>query len=449
MFNMSDVKYSVWLSLLTVPGSKSVCRLIEAFDNDTQKIYEATEEEYLAVKGVTPALAKSLCDKDLKKALNTMHFCQKHHVNLLPFDHPNYPKRLRRLPDFPILLYYRGTLPDIDNEVAIATVGTRKITEYGQQNGYVISRDLARSGVIVVSGMASGIDTVCHRGALDALGHTIAVLGCGIDVVYPKQNADLMEEIASNGTVITEYAPGTPPSGYNFPKRNRIISGLSLGTLVVEADVKSGAMITANYAKEQGRDIFAMPGNVGEMNSLGTNQLIKQGARMVTGALDILKEYELLFPQKIRTDRVNPPVTHMYVENPRPAPRKTRGGYTPIIDDRTNVDERGISVARSLFSLSEFTPKKQPKTKEKDTTPAKKKESKKVTQEKTEPKPLPTNLTEDENRVLSAMPNDHGITPDELARKGIPVAQVLVALTTLEIKKLVVSLPGGIYMKNI
>ena len=446
---MSDVKYSVWLSLLTVPGSKSVCRLIEAFDNDTQKIYEATEEEYLAVKGVTPALAKSLCDKDLKKALNTMHFCQKHHVNLLPFDHPNYPKRLRRLPDFPILLYYRGTLPDIDNEVAIATVGTRKITEYGQQNGYVISRDLARSGVIVVSGMASGIDTVCHRGALDALGHTIAVLGCGIDVVYPKQNADLMEEIASNGTVITEYAPGTPPSGYNFPKRNRIISGLSLGTLVVEADVKSGAMITANYAKEQGRDIFAMPGNVGEMNSLGTNQLIKQGARMVTGALDILKEYELLFPQKIRTDRVNPPVTHMYVENPRPAPRKTRGGYTPIIDDRTNVDERGISVARSLFSLSEFTPKKQPKTKEKDTTPAKKKESKKVTQEKTEPKPLPTNLTEDENRVLSAMPNDHGITPDELARKGIPVAQVLVALTTLEIKKLVVSLPGGIYMKNI
>ena len=446
---MSDVKYSVWLSLLTVPGSKSVCRLIEAFDNDTQKIYEATEEEYLAVKGVTPALAKSLCDKDLKKALNTMHFCQKHHVNLLPFDHPNYPKRLRRLPDFPILLYYRGTLPDIDNEVAIATVGTRKITEYGQQNGYVISRDLARSGVIVVSGMASGIDTVCHRGALDALGHTIAVLGCGIDVVYPKQNADLMEEIASNGTVITEYAPGTPPSGYNFPKRNRIISGLSLGTLVVEADVKSGAMITANYAKEQGRDIFAMPGNVGEMNSLGTNQLIKQGARMVTGALDILKEYELLFPQKIRTDRVNPPVTHMYVENPRPAPRKTRGGYTPIIDDRTNVDERGISVARSLFSLSEFTPKKQPKTKEKDTTPAKKKESKKVTQEKTEPKPLPTNLTEDENRVLSAMPNDHGITPDDLARKGIPVAQVLVALTTLEIKKLVVSLPGGIYMKNI
>ena len=449
MFNMSDVKYSVWLSLLTVPGSKSVCRLIEAFDNDTQKIYEATEEEYLAVKGVTPALAKSLCDKDLKKALNTMHFCQKHHVNLLPFDHPNYPKRLRRLPDFPVLLYYRGTMPDIDNEVAIATVGTRKITEYGQQNGYVISRDLARSGVIVVSGMASGIDTVCHRGALDALGHTIAVLGCGIDVVYPKQNADLMEEIASNGTVITEYAPGTPPSGYNFPKRNRIISGLSLGTLVVEADVKSGAMITANYAKEQGRDIFAMPGNVGEMNSLGTNQLIKQGARMVTGALDILKEYELLFPQKIRTDRVNPPVTHMYVENPRPAPRKTRGGYTPIVDDRTNVDERGISVARSLFSLSEFTPKKQPKTKEKDTTPAKKKESKKVTKEKTEPKPLPTNLTEDENRVLSAMPNDHGITPDELARKGIPVAQVLVALTTLEIKKLVVSLPGGIYMKNI
>jgi len=447
MFNMSDVKYSVWLSLLTVPGSKSVCRLIEAFDNDTKKIYEATEKEYLAIKGVTPALAKSLADKDIKKALNILHFCQKHHVNLLPFDHPSYPKRLRRLPDFPILLYYRGILPDIDNEVAIATVGTRKITEYGQQNGYVISRDLARSGVIVVSSMASGIDSVCHRGALDALGHTIAVLGCGIDVVYPKQNAVLMEEIASKGTVITEYAPGTPPTGYNFPKRNRIISGLSLGTLVVEADVKSGAMITANYAKEQGRDIFAMPGNVGEMNSLGTNHLIKQGARMVTGALDILKEYELLFPQKIRTDRINPPVTHMFVENPRPAPRRTRGGYTPIIDDRTHVDEHGISVARTLYSLSEFTPKKQHEPK--NTTPAKKKEKKKPVKETATPKPQPTNLTEDENRVFSVMPEDHGITPDEIARHGIPVAQVLVALTTLEIKKLVVSLPGGIYMKNI
>ena len=386
MFNMSDVKYSVWLSLLTVPGSKIVCRLIEAFDNDAEKLYQATKEEYLAIKGVTPDLAESLCNKDLKKALHTLHFCQKHHVNLLPFDHPSYPKRLRRLPDFPVLLYYRGTLPDIDNEVAIATVGTRKITEYGQQNGYVISRDLARSGVIVVSGMASGIDSVCHRGALDAIGHTIAVLGCGIDVVYPKQNADLMEEIAAKGMVITEYAPGTPPAGYNFPKRNRIISGLSLGTLVVEADVKSGAMITANYAKEQGRDIFAMPGNVGEMNSLGTNHLIKQGARMVTGALDILKEYELLFPQKIRTDRINPPVTHMFVENPRPASRRTRGGYTPLIDDRTNIDERGISVARPLYSLSEFTPKKQPQAK--DTASTKKKENKKAAKNKT-PQILP------------------------------------------------------------
>lgn len=447
MFNMSDVKYSVWLSLLTVPGSKSVCRLIEAFDNDAERIYEATEEEYLAIKGVTPALAKTLSDKNMKKALGILHFCQKHNVNLLPFDHPAYPKRLRRLPDFPVLLYYRGSLPDIDNEVAIAAVGTRKITEYGQQNGYVISRDLARSGVIVVSGMASGIDSVCHRGALDALGHTIAVLGCGIDVVYPKQNASLMEEIASKGTVITEYAPGTPPSGYNFPKRNRIISGLSLGTLVVEADVKSGAMITANYAKEQGRDIFAMPGNVGEMNSLGTNHLIKQGARMVTGALDILKEYELLFPQKIRTDRINPPVTTMFVEEPRTVSRRTRGGYTPIIDDRTNVDERGISVARPLYSLSEFQPAKKPK--QKDTAPEKKKENKKPKKEKTEAKALPTNLTEEETKVFSAMPNDHGITPDEIARQGIPVAQVLVALTTLEIKKLVVSLPGGIYMKNI
>ena len=446
---MADIKYSVWLSLIAVPGTRSVCRLIEAFDSDAEAIYNASEEDYLSIKGVNANFARALCDKNMKKALSIIHFCTKRHIGLLPFDSPHYPKRLRRLPDFPVLLYYRGSLPDIDNEVAIATVGTRSLTEYGQQNGYIIARDLARAGAIVVSGMASGIDSVCHRGALDALGHTIAVLGCGIDIIYPKHNESLMEEIAATGTVLTEYAPGTPPSGYNFPKRNRIISGLSLGTLVVEADEESGAMITAKFAKEQGRDLFALPGNVGEMNSLGTNLLIKQGARMVTGALDILDEYELIFPQKIHTDRLNTPINHIHVEPTKSL--RVAASVTPIRDDRTSVAKNGVSRVRSFMERMKKDDSSEKKTRSDAPSEKsnKKKNTKETRPEPTAPKPLPDNLSQDERKVLLAMPNDRGITTDEIARTGIPVAQVLVALTTLEIKKLVVSLPGGTYMKNL
>ncbi len=436
---MSDVKYSVWLSLIAIPGSRSVCRLIEAFHGDAEAIYRATKEDYLAVDGVKESLADALCDKSMEQTLRTVDLCRKRRIGILPFDSPQYPKRLRRIPDFPILLYYRGTLPDIDSEVAIATVGTRRITEYGQQNAYVISRDLARAGTVIVSGMASGVDSVCHRGALDALGHTIAVLGCGIDIVYPKHNADLMEEIARTGTLFSEYPPGTPPAGYNFPKRNRIISGLSLGTLVVEADEKSGAMITARIAREQGRDLFALPGNVGEMNSLGTNKLIKDGARMVTSALDLLDEYELIFPQKIHTERLITGVSNIYIEPQKHL--RVASVIAPIRDDRDKTNTSGIYRASSAGEELKEEPKKAKKQKNKD-----KKTSKAPTNTQ---KALPDDLTEEEKSVLEAMPDGQSVTTDEIARKGIPVPSVLVALTTLEIKRLVVSLPGGNYMKNL
>lgn len=441
---MSDPKYSLWLSLIALPGSRAVCRLIEAFDGDSEAIYRADKKTYEKIPGIRADFAEQLTDKRMDRALRTLDYCDRNGIDLLPFDSERYPKRLRRLPDFPVLLYCRGRLPDIDNEVAIAAVGTRRITEYGQNNAYLISRDLARAGAIVVSGMASGVDTCCHRGALDALGHTIAVLGCGIDVVYPKSNADLMEEIARFGTVITEYRPGTEPAGYNFPKRNRIISGLSLGTVVVEADEKSGAMITARLALEQGRDIYALPGNVGEMNSLGTNALIKSGARMVTSALDILENYELIFPQKIHPERILPSGTSMRVENT--STLKVASSVVPIRNDLPK-DHNGFvfkaeppakaaaknKPAKGSSSRAEKKPKKADKSPKNTPAPS---------------KALPADLTDIERRILDAMPDGRGITTDEIARQGIPVTAVLVSLTTLEIKQLVVSLPGGTYMKN-
>ena len=439
---MSDIRYSVWLSLAAIPGTKSLCNLIEAFHSDTDAIYRATHEELLE-KGASEALADRLSDKSLDESLRIIDFCQKRNVFLLPYDSPNYPKRLRRIPDFPVLLYGRGQLPIIDNEVAIATVGTRRYTEYGKQNAYVISRDMARAGIVVVSGMASGIDSFCHRGAMDALGYTIAVLGCGIDVVYPKNNADLMEEIAETGTVLTEYPPHTEPAGYHFPKRNRIISALSLGTLVLEADEKSGAMITARLALEQGRDLYALPGNIGESTSLGTNKLIKEGARMVTNALDIVHEYETLFPSKIHSERLVFKGISRLVEN-----RTAHRVATPI----TPIQKSQGNGNNGIYQLSDTTDLPLPETVEKRNKPVKKKRTVLQSEENLNQATLtkiPDNLSQNEKLVLSALPVTGGITSDEISRSGLPVDQVMVALTMLEIKKLVSTLPGGLYIRTI
>ncbi len=448
---MTDIRHSVWLSLATLPATKSLCRLIEAFDFNTTAIYQA-DKETLLEKGASESLAERLSDKNLDEALKIIDFCHQCEVFLLPYDSPNYPKRLLRIPDFPILLYGRGQLPIIDQEVTIATVGTRRYTDYGKQNAYVISRDMARAGAVVVSGMAGGIDSFCHRGALDALGYTIAVLGCGIDVVYPKYNADLMEEIAQFGTVLTEYPPHTEPHGYNFPKRNRIISGLSLGTLVIEADERSGAMITARLALAQGRDLFSLPGNIGESTSLGTNQLIKDGARMVTDALDVLREYENIFPDKIHTERL----IFKSLSNREEAPKKKYVVAEPIapLKKGSEKPKTGIYVLPDTPSEEpEEGPKPRPsyiRTLEKrkfpdleDGTPDKNQKPPKNT-----PAPIPEGLSDTEKSVLTFLSTMQGMTTDEIARSGIPVSAALIALTTLEIKGLVKSLPGGLFIRT-
>lgn len=447
---MSALTKVLWLSLCCPAGSAEACRLIEAFGEDVDALYRASEEDYLALPGMKKELADRLSDKNLDEAKRIEAFCDQYSIGLLPFYDPLYPKRLRRLPDYPPLLYLRGKLPKIDSEVAIATVGTRKMTEYGMENGYTISRDLARAGAIVVSGMASGIDTACHRGALDALGHTIAVLGCGINVVYPKQNAELMEEIAENGTLLTEYPPDTEPSGFHFPKRNRIISGLSLGTLVVEADEKSGAMITVRHAQKQGRDIFALPGKVGEMNSAGTNRLIKEGATVVTSALDILDAYEAIFPQKIHPERVFVKRTSMRVETPSPRLRVA----SPHLPIRQEADRTPIPEPHEIPGASTDSPtpprmnKKAPTDKTAKKARSPKEESGQPKKAPAAPVFLPADLSENDRRVLAAMPDGKVVTADEIIRTGIPAGVALASLTGLEIRRLIIRLPDGRHMKN-
>ncbi|GFN23867.1 DNA-processing protein DprA [Thermanaeromonas sp. C210] len=211
-------------------------------------------------------------------------------VGVLLFSDPVYPQELKNIYNPPPVLYYRGSLDFLEN-LKVAVVGTRRATAYGLKVAQALARELAEQGVSVVSGLAVGIDAAAHRGALQGKGKTIAVLGCGVDVIYPRQNTSLFQQIAREGLILSELPPGTPPERHHFPARNRIISGLCPGTVVVEAGERSGALITADFALEQGRDVFAVPGPITSLQSKGTLNLIKQGAKLVTGVEDILEEY--------------------------------------------------------------------------------------------------------------------------------------------------------------
>lgn len=209
-------------------------------------------------------------------------------VQVLTWEDSRYPERLREINDPPPVLYIRGELRPED-DWAVAMVGTRRASAYGREAARVLAGDLARAGVTIISGLARGIDAQVHRAALDAGGRTIAVLGSGVDIIYPWENSKLAQEIISHGALISEYALGTPPEASNFPPRNRIISGLSRGVIVVEAGEQSGALITADFAADQGRDVFAVPGSIFHRGSQGTNRLIRDGAHPVLSANDVLE----------------------------------------------------------------------------------------------------------------------------------------------------------------
>ncbi|HLA50971.1 MAG TPA: DNA-processing protein DprA [Thermodesulfobacteriota bacterium] len=288
----SEIKY--WLGLGQVKGVGNVTykTLIDEF-HDPETVFEAPLKRLEEIPGIgkkTAANIKSFKEWDwVEKEIGLI---KKHDVVFLTQRHSDFPKALLSISDPPPYLYVKGTICKKD-ENAIAVVGTRIPTQYGISAAEGISRELAGSGITIVSGMARGIDTAAHRGALAANGRTIAVLGSGIDVIYPSDNKKLYEQIISNGAVVSEFPIGMSPLAENFPQRNRIISGLVKGVLVVEASEKSGSLITAGLALDYGRDVFALPGNITSFKSKGANKLIKQGAKLVEDARDILEELSI------------------------------------------------------------------------------------------------------------------------------------------------------------
>ncbi len=231
---------------------------------------------------------------------------EKKRVKVMTWEDSEYPRRLKEINQAPPVLFINGSI-NVEDDWAVAVVGTRRVTPYGRQVTAEISRFLAQNGVTVVSGLARGVDAIAHQTAIQAGGRTIAVLGNGVDVVYPPEHRKLASDIALQGALVSDYPLGTPPDGVNFPPRNRIISGLSLATVVVEAGEKSGALITAEFAVEQGRDVFAVPGSILTPQSEGTNRLIEQGARPLLKMAEILDALKLeQIPEKQLTRKLNP-----------------------------------------------------------------------------------------------------------------------------------------------
>lgn len=287
---MEQMESYHWFALKAVPhvGNVTFRRLMERFGSP-RAVFAASRAELSSVHGVGDAAAESIKTFDCREAAERECAAVKRHgVEVVTWLDSRYPRLLREIADPPPFLYVKGKLAE--EEPALAVVGARRASTYGRMATERLSKELAACGVTIVSGMARGIDTAAHRGALAGGGRTLGILGCGIDQVYPPENRPLFEKVVDTGALVSEFPMGTLPLAENFPRRNRIISGLSNGVLVVEAAVNSGSLITAQMALEQGRDVFAVPGNIDSGVSQGTNLLIKQGAKLVSCIEDILDE---------------------------------------------------------------------------------------------------------------------------------------------------------------
>ena len=381
----------------------------------TLEIFGSAESFFDYCKGnnnIKAPLSKTQIDRVHKiKADDIYHIaeeCKTLGIEVIPYNDPRYPERIKSISNPPALLYVKGTLPDIDGECAITIVGPRESSEYGLKASFSLSRRLAYAGCLIVSGGARGIDGMAHKGALSVDKPTVAVLGCGINYDYPKGNAELREKIARNGCLISEYPPNFRPSKTTYPARNRILSAISCGTVVVEAGATSGALITAGYAAEQGRDVFVIPGNPSLPQYEGSNKLLKDGAKPVLTAADILEEYYPIFLQKIDLDAA----------------------------------ARVKSSSADYEKATEQTKVKKEKAKQKEKAVANdiKTEDKAALK-----KPIPEGLGVEAVRIYKEISSEIFTVDEAVQATGLDASAALSALTELEIFGLITQIPGGRY----
>ena len=349
---MTELEYLLILNSVPDVGFVRINNLAERFGG-IKGIFKASRAELEEVEKIGPKIADSIinCDKD--KALDReMKLIEKYGVKLLAYFDADYPSNLKEIYDPPVLLYVKGTL-SAEDKYSIGIVGSRHASRYGLQTAERLGCELAARGMTVVSGLARGIDASGHKGALKAKGRTIAVLGSGLANIYPEEHMGLAEDISKNGAVVSEFPMDTAPYKDNFPRRNRIISGLSLGVVVVEAAKNSGALITTDFALEQGRELFAVPGQARAATAAGTNMLIRQGAKLVESADDVIEELGDVIKGHMRTERLGQP-EHV----PGGLGRREEDVFVKLSETPVNIDEivdgTGLPVAEVMHSLTKL-----------------------------------------------------------------------------------------------
>ena len=394
MMLSNETKSLIHLSMIPGIGIQTIRALLQVFSS-AQKALEATSQELAEVDGLGPKLSRKLTEGRAKVPIDReIELIRTHNCRVITIHDEAYPSLLKQIEGGPLLLYTKGELPP-ENALGIAVVGSRSPTEYGKTISSQLSQQLATRGVTIVSGLARGIDTCAHRGALEAGGRTVAVLGNGLASVYPAENSSLVDEIVKEGALISEFPMTMRPAPVNFPRRNRVMSGLTAGTVVVEASDQSGALITARYAAEQGREVFAVPGQIFSKLSKGTHRLINQGAHLVNTIDDILDA-----------------IPHHYQDSTSQSAPSNRPEERQFSPDRKVTDDTGPTNA---------------------------------------PKPAPTpqlQLSTDEQMVLDAVAVPHSHI-DEIARTTqLPINKVSGILVMLELKGAVQQLPGKQFAKK-
>ena len=411
-----------WIWLAHRPGlsDRGRAALLQRFQ-DPEDIFYADRKTLAEVEGLSGTGLEALGDKSLDEAQSILKICRDKKLGILTFQDAAYPRRLRNISDPPAVLYYKGQIPDLDSCPAIAVVGTRKASAYGLTTAKRMGYQIARCGGIVVSGMAYGIDGMATAGALTAGSPAVGVLGCGVDVVYPMSNRSLFRDMEEYGWLVSEFPPGYPPSRWTFPKRNRIISGMCNGVLVIEAPEKSGSLITARQAAEQRRDVFAVPGNIDLPSFQGSNQLLRDGAIMVSSGWEVVSEYEGLYPNSLRKELGQCSQT-AYPEEVQFAADSGKQ-YEKVAQD--------IQKPKQIRNLK----KKLDKIDKKDTDNT---ASSPYSVVDTDSIPL----SDEERSVIQILEQGERLVDDVIAQTGLPAGKLLSLLTMMELKGVVRRLPG-------
>ena len=399
----------IWLSTRSGLNDRQKKLLLDQF-SDPEDLFCADISACREVEGISEEAIASLTDKNLALAEEILNQCTDKKIQICTYCDKAYPARLKHIVDPPLVLYYKGNLPDMDDAPVVAVVGTRKASAYGMNVARRIGYQAVSCGAILVSGIAEGIDAMAMQGALLAGGAVVGVLGCGVDVVYPKCNRKLFDDVICNGCLISEYPPETVPYRWNFPRRNRIMSGMSNGVVVIEAPEKSGSLITARQAAEQGRDVFCVPGNVDMPTFEGSNTLLRDGAIPVRNGWDVVSEYEAIYPKTVH------PM-----------------GMCSIPDTPEDLEKNMPKVAQK------------PITPTKKGVFDKKKEKKPIDNEHKQPYIDLTDILPklpENQRIIVELLTKERLVDDLIVETGLPAAKVSAALTVLEIKGIIKRLPG-------